>query len=63
MICSKCKKEVEETFTNDKWEQICKECLHNEIYKNRQKLRKYRWKHEGRISKIRNSKDNGRIVK
>lgn len=44
MKCSKCKKEVEETFTNDKWEQVCQDCLHQEIYKNRQKIRKYRWK-------------------
>ena len=44
MKCSKCKKEVEELFTNDKWEQVCRECLHNEIYKNRQRIRKYRWK-------------------
>ena len=44
MKCSKCKKEVLETFTNDKYKQVCRECLHKEIYKNRQKLRRYKWK-------------------
>ena len=44
MICSKCKKEVLETFTNDKYKQVCRECLEKEIYKNRQKLRRYKWK-------------------
>ena len=39
MKCSKCKKEVKETFTNDKWQQVCKECLEKEIYKRRKKKR------------------------
>lgn len=44
MICSKCKKETKELFTNDKWQLVCKDCLEKEIYKNRQKLRRYKWK-------------------
>lgn len=44
MICSKCKKEVDELYTNDKWQEVCKECLKKEIYKNRQRLRRYKWK-------------------
>lgn len=40
MKCSKCKKEVKETYTNDKWKQVCKECLEKEIYKRRKKNRK-----------------------
>lgn len=40
MKCSKCKKEVKETYTNDKWQQVCKECLEKEIYKRRKKDRK-----------------------
>lgn len=44
MKCSKCKKEVEELFTNDKWQLVCKECLTKEIYKNRQRIRRYKWK-------------------
>lgn len=44
MKCSKCHKEVEELFTNDKWQEVCKECLEKEIYKNRQRLRRYKWK-------------------
>lgn len=39
MKCSKCKKEVKETYTNDKWKQVCKECLEKEIYKRRKKYK------------------------
>ena len=39
MKCSKCKKEVKETFTNDKWKQVCKECLEKEIYRRRKKYK------------------------
>ena len=37
MKCSKCKKEVKETYTNDKWKQVCRNCLEKEIYKRRRK--------------------------
>ena len=39
MKCSKCKKEVDQTFTNDKWKQVCKECLEKEIYKRGKKYK------------------------
>lgn len=44
MKCSKCKKETDELYTNDKWQEVCKECLEKEIYKNRQRIRRYKWK-------------------
>lgn len=44
MKCSKCKKETKELFTNDKWQLVCKDCLEKEIYKNRQRIRRYKWK-------------------
>ena len=52
MICKKCKKEVEELFTNDKWEQVCKECMNKEIYKERKRVIKNERRYKNNTRKI-----------
>ena len=40
IICEKCKKEIEDSFTSIDNKQICQECLEKEIYKERYKIHK-----------------------
>ena len=40
MKCEKCKKEIESSFTSNDNKSVCKECLEQEIYNQRKRIKK-----------------------